>query len=53
MEWYFYFIFIFKLEATKGDILSSYFWGYLVLQIYAGILATKYNTAYLFFFINQ
>lgn len=35
--------------STKGTILSSYFWGYLVTQVPAGHLARKFGPKYLLF----
>lgn len=30
-------------ESTKSTILSSFFWGYLITQVYAGQVAQKYG----------
>lgn len=31
-------------EQTKGNILSSFYWGYILLQIPGSILAAKYGS---------
>lgn len=33
-------------ESTKSTVLSSFFWGYLIIQIYAGQMAQKYGAKY-------
>lgn len=33
-------------ESTRSTILSSFFWGYLITQIYAGQMAQKYGAKY-------
>lgn len=39
---------MFLLEYTKGYILSSYFWGYIIPQTIGGVVATQYGAAYHF-----
>jgi MFS family permease len=34
-------------STEKGTILSAFFWGYMVMQIPAGILASRYGPSYL------
>ncbi|XP_046680576.1 putative inorganic phosphate cotransporter [Homalodisca vitripennis] len=36
-------------SSTKGIILSSFFWGYLILQVPAGEMARKFGPKYLIF----
>ncbi|XP_046680581.1 putative inorganic phosphate cotransporter isoform X1 [Homalodisca vitripennis] len=36
-------------SSTKGIILSSFFWGYLILQIPAGLMSRKFGPKYLLF----
>ncbi|KAG8330876.1 hypothetical protein J6590_053331 [Homalodisca vitripennis] len=36
-------------SSTKGIILSSFFWGYLILQVPAGEMARKFGAKYLLF----
>lgn len=43
-----FFILIIYTEYTKGYILSSYFWGYIIPQTIGGVVATQYGAAYLF-----
>lgn len=33
-------------ESTRSIILSSFFWGYLITQVYAGQMAQKYGGKY-------
>lgn len=33
-------------EKSKSTILSSFYWGYLITQIYAGQMAQKYGGKY-------
>ncbi|XP_025422383.1 putative inorganic phosphate cotransporter isoform X2 [Sipha flava] len=33
-------------ESTKSTVLSSFFWGYLITQVYAGQMAQKYGGKY-------
>lgn len=35
--------------AKKGTILSSYFWGYIIMQVPAGQMARKLGPRYLLF----
>lgn len=40
----------FYLEMTKGYVLSSFFWGYIIVQVPGGWLSTKYGGVYLFYY---
>lgn len=33
-------------ESARSTILSSFFWGYLITQVYAGQMAQKYGGKY-------
>jgi len=33
-------------ETSKSTVLSSFFWGYLITQVYAGQMAQKYGGKY-------
>jgi len=33
-------------ESSKSTVLSSFFWGYLITQVYAGQMAQKYGGKY-------
>lgn len=37
------------LESVKGNVISSYFWGYIIPQIAGGIIAMKCGARYLIF----
>lgn len=37
------------LESVKGNVISSYFWGYIIPQIAGGIIAMKCGARYSIF----
>lgn len=51
-HWEGIYVFYVFVESTKGNVISSYFWGYIVPQIPAGIIAMKYGARYILVFIK-
>lgn len=46
------YIFI-KIEVEKGNVLSSFFWGYICFQFGAGVFSTTFGAVYLFIVIDM
>lgn len=41
-----------KIEVEKGNVLSSFFWGYICFQFGAGVFSTTFGAVYLFQFFR-
>lgn len=35
------------IEAEKGNVISSYFWGYILPPLFAGMISMKFGAKYL------